>query len=601
MKIVICTTPIRPVPTDYPPFGSLAVIQSLRKEGWDPYFYDIDGLRPDFAEVERFFADYQPDVVGISAVVSTAYAYTKKLAGMIHRVAPGARVIIGGNLAASAEILHRLAGIDYCVVGEGEIVSRNLMKYLKAHPGKEKDEAALLSIPGITYLDAAGEMVFTGFEAPIPAGELFEPDYSILEKYSRIGNFVNDPMSRPDFAADPRSREPHRKGKKMATLITTKGCVARCTFCHRWDKGFRAFDIPNFIKMVRYLKENYNVGFLQLSDENFGSDRRQLLEFTEAMKKEDVLYHVGGVRVKSVTPDILRRLKESGCVAVYYGMETGSPEILEMMEKKAALSDNLNAARWTKDAGLYTIYQLVLGMPGETVKTIGDTIDFLKKSTEYLEESPINRMSINYIQALPGTPVYEYARLKGLIGKSLLDEERYLLTISDINAGDETKFVNFTNADYLTVQTWRRRIVLDVTHHYRKANNLPRPPLRELFRESVLRRFWPKRYAAGASDVRNEYTKGGYFNLQRTLNYHIISAYCYPLGGLISWAWLLKKERARMPWRDFAGHLAETLWNKLTPPPPPIDYKSLRKIVQECQPKPLTPSEKAMAALRDGR
>ncbi len=582
MKIVICTTPIRPTPTDYPPFGSMAIIQSLRKDGWDPTFYDIDGLRPSPEDVERFFAESQPDIVGISAVVSTAYAYTKKLVLMIQRVAPGARIIVGGNLAASAEILHRLVGIDYCVIGEGDVVVRNLMNYFKTHPGRTKDEATLLSIPGITYLDASGEMVFTGHEAPIAADELFEPDYLILEKHSLIGNFVNDPMTRPDFAADPRSQQAHRKGKKMATLITTKGCVARCTFCHRWNKGFRAFNIPNFIKMVRYLKENYSVGFLQISDENFGSDRRHLLEFTEAMKAEDVLYQVGGVRVRTVNPDILRRLKDSGCVAVYYGMETGSAEILEMMEKKATQSDNDNAVRWTKDAGLYTIYQMILGMPGETEKTIRDTIEFLKRSTEHLDESPINRMSINYIQALPGTPVYEYARLKGLIGKTLLDEERYLLDISDINASDETKFLNFTNSDYLAVQSWRRQIILDVTHHYRKVNNLPRPPLRDLFR-------------------RNEYAKGGYFNLQRNLKYHIISAYCYPIGGLIIWLWLLKQESARLPWRTFVSHLAEHLRGRLRPAPPPIDYKSLRRIVQERQSKPLTPSDKAMATLRDGR
>ena len=193
MKIVICTTPIRPVPTDYPPLGSLAVIQSLCGAGYDPYFYDIDGLRPSFEEVEKFFREYQPDVVGISAVVSTAYAYTKKLGLMIRRVAPNARIILGGNLAASAEICHRLAGIDYCVIGEGEIVSANLVNYLanrirNKNPGD--DYEALSKIRGISFINPKGEMVFTGYELRIPAEELFEPDFSILERYSRIGNFI---------------------------------------------------------------------------------------------------------------------------------------------------------------------------------------------------------------------------------------------------------------------------------------------------------------------------------------------------------------------------------------------------------------------------
>ena len=107
MKIVICTTPIRPEPTPYPPFGSIALIQSLRLAGYDPYFYDIDGLRPTFEEVSQFFRDEAPDVVGISAVVSTAYAYTKKLASEIKAACPQAKIVVGGNLAASAEILLR--------------------------------------------------------------------------------------------------------------------------------------------------------------------------------------------------------------------------------------------------------------------------------------------------------------------------------------------------------------------------------------------------------------------------------------------------------------------------------------------------------------
>jgi anaerobic magnesium-protoporphyrin IX monomethyl ester cyclase len=94
MKIILCTTPIRPVPTDYPPFGSLALIQALRKNGFDHYFYDIDGLRPSFDEVTHFFQEQKPDVIAISAVVSTAYAYTKKLTLTLKKILPETHVII---------------------------------------------------------------------------------------------------------------------------------------------------------------------------------------------------------------------------------------------------------------------------------------------------------------------------------------------------------------------------------------------------------------------------------------------------------------------------------------------------------------------------
>ena len=61
----------------------------------------------------------------------------------------------------------------------------------------------------------------------------------------------------------------------MSTLQSAKGCVARCTFCHRWDKGYRAFPAKTIVKRMQYLKDRYNVGFFCFSDENFGSDKKQ--------------------------------------------------------------------------------------------------------------------------------------------------------------------------------------------------------------------------------------------------------------------------------------------------------------------------------------
>lgn len=609
MKIVICTTPIRPTPTDYPPVGSMAVISALQRAGVEPYFYDIDGLRPSFEEVTRFFTERKPDVVGISAVVSTAYAYTKQLVGMIKAVSPRTRVILGGNLAASSEILHRLAGIDYCVVGEGEIVSVNLMGYLRERGGRAgEDFEALARIKGISYIGKHGEFVFTGYETRLSAEGLYDPDYSLLERYSRIENFIRDPMSRMDFALDPRSKDPHRQGKKMATLLTAKGCVARCTFCHRWDKGYRAFSVDKIVGAARRLIERYNVGYLQFGDENFGSDRRQVSELIEALKPLDILYQVGGVRCRTVDPDLLRRMKESGCVSLFYGMETGSPRILEVMEKNASLEHNMNAARWTHEADLFTIYQLILGMPGESPKTVEETAKFFASATETLPESPINRLSINYIQALPGTPVYEYARHKGLIGSTLEEEEKYLLLISDIDAADDTKFINFTDYDYLTVQSWRRRIILECVANYRRKNALPRPGLFEILQHTVLRRLLPGSYErlrqkAQQDDDGRDYNRGGYFNLQRSLYYDVIASYLYAVRTPVLWIWLLAREFKRLPFGVFLGHLLDTARGRLLPRWETAfnDYRSLRKVVDAAVPPPVEPNALAMAPLRAGR
>lgn len=608
MNIVICTTPIRPVPTSYPPFGSMAVINSLRKAGFDPYFYDIDGLRPDFKEVEAFFRKRQPDVLGISAVVSTAYAYTKKLVRMIKEVSPRTRIVLGGNLAASAEILHRLAGVDFCVLGEGEVISANLFRALDGMIGRPLDYAVLEGIPGLTFLRPDGAMAFTGYEIRLPPEEIFRPDFELLEKYSRIENFIMSPMTRVEFTMDSRFSQPHRKGKLVATVLTEKGCVARCTFCHRWDKGYRAIPVDQIISHVKHMIERYNIGFVSFGDENFGSDKRHVNELLEKIKPLDILWAVAGVRVRSVNLDLLKRMKEAGCVSVFYGMETGSPKILEVMEKKATLQDNLNAAKWTKEAGLFTIYQMILGMPGEDENTISETIDFLKTVTQDRYQSPRSIISLNYIQALPGTPVYEYARHKGLIGKSLREEEQYLVKISDIDAEDDTKMPNYTDYDNLTLRSWRRRIVMEVLKHYHAHNKTPTPSfpafLKRLAANSLTKTT--NHYSTNTEEVRKniaeEYNKGGYFNIQRDLSYDAIVAYFYPFRNFILAAWLLQNEFKKTTPPVFFRHLLDWVRCRLTPPKMGrSEAESLRQLMAKLAPPTMTPTERSMQPLREGR
>ena len=159
MKICICTTPIRPEPTTFPPFGSIAIIQSLRDIGEDVYFYHIDYHRYSHKEIEKYFEENKFDLVGISAVVSTAYAYTKYLTNLIQKVSKNTKIFVGGNLAASAHILHHKSNVDYCVIGDGEIIVQNLIRAIKENKLGDDD---LSSILGITYLDSKGNFKFTG-------------------------------------------------------------------------------------------------------------------------------------------------------------------------------------------------------------------------------------------------------------------------------------------------------------------------------------------------------------------------------------------------------------------------------------------------------
>lgn len=466
MKTMIVTTPIRDEPTTFPPFGSLTLIKYMRKHGNEAAFYDIDYNRPTLEEAVDHIAAYNPDILGISAVVSTAYAFVKALSTAIRKRLPDTLIVVGGNMGASSEILLRKAGVDLCVLGEGEVIFNNVVERAKT----TTDLADYADIKGLMSLDGAGGLVNTGYEAQLPASELYDIDWDDLESTSDASHFFprmddNPWMAMVNFNKDPRILEPHRRGKTKGMLYSSKGCVARCTFCHRWDKGIRAIPLDLVMQRLEEMIERYNVGFVSFADENFGADRRWLKEFCERVSKYDILW-TAGMRAKGVDEDLVEMVRASGCNYLGFGIESGSPKILSVMEKKTKLDDNLKAIKITHEAGIPSPIALVIGMPGESPETIGETIELCKYAKGKLPWINPNNLSINYAQALPGTPLYEFARHKGLIGQTLDAEEDYLMAISGRDAHDEFTTLNFTDFPTITAQSWRPRITVETNQHF---------------------------------------------------------------------------------------------------------------------------------------
>ena len=169
-----------------------------------------------------------------------------------------------------------------------------------------------------------------------------------------------------------------------------------------------------------------------------------------------ILWYVGSVRARSVNEQMVHMMKDCGCTTIFYGLETGSEKMLSVMEKKTSLQDNINAHQWTVDVGFYTtLIQLVLAMPGENSSTVKETLKFT--SNCYTLNKNLNPLifSINFAQALPGTPLYEYGRKVGLIGTSVNEEEKYLLYVSDKDASAVESMLNFTEFPMGIVLSWK--------------------------------------------------------------------------------------------------------------------------------------------------
>jgi anaerobic magnesium-protoporphyrin IX monomethyl ester cyclase len=473
MKILIVTIPLRDESAYGIPYGALAIINYVKERGFDDIdLYHIDANRPRYEDVLAHIVETKPDVLGISAIVSTSYEYTKQLSIDIKNFLPETTIVIGGNMAASAEILLRKTGVDICVIGEGEKSFLNVLRRLQ----ESNNPMNYPDIKGLALLDNDDRFINTGYETALPAEEIWNIDLKDLESAGDINKVFHKAFNEDTAVAqwisnDPRSYEPHRRDKTVGYIACAKGCVARCTFCHRWDKGIRHIPVDNIMQELDQYIEDYNVGFIQIFAETFGNDERWLRLFCKEIKKRDVLWRSGGIRANAIaaTPEWIKIMGDAGCIGLTYGNETGSEKMLQIMEKKVSIKDNYNAMQWTIEAGIYTGIQLVLGMPGETSETIGETIEYCKFVTTLSAEKDPNYLSCNYAQALPGTPLYEYGRHKGLIGQDIDSEEAYLLLISDRNARDESTTLNFTEESTLTCRTWRPRITIEVNYNFVKT------------------------------------------------------------------------------------------------------------------------------------
>ncbi len=89
MKFLICTLPLRENASQFPPLAIIRLIKSLEESGYnDIDFLNLDFLRYTEEQIIEYVRKSNPDIIGISAVVSTSYRYTKFLSYVLRKILP---------------------------------------------------------------------------------------------------------------------------------------------------------------------------------------------------------------------------------------------------------------------------------------------------------------------------------------------------------------------------------------------------------------------------------------------------------------------------------------------------------------------------------
>lgn len=438
-------------------------------------FFDIDMLYPDDASISKFFKENKADIVGLSAVVSTSYMQVRRIAKIINDVNPRALIVCGGYLTAAAKVLLNKTNVDVCVVGDGETAWVGLLNYVKNNltSNDKINTEKLGKIRGLSFLNKDGQLIFTGY-GQTESCQMSFPSFDYLKSGlngndEEINNYFRPFHMNEEFVMDDRSFE---KGRRplVCSLHVSKGCVAKCTFCQRGAKGYLLYNLDDLEKHLIQLK-NYNVGFLNIDDENFGSNKKYTYQVAEMLNKHEMLWQCSGVRCTSVTKEDLLFYKENGCVSLKFGIESGSQTILDIMEKRFTVDDVKKALFSCYEIGLYSPpLGFMVGMPGETIETAKDSGRLLGEIAAQLRV-PLKKIfgftDIFYAIPLFGTPLYEYGRKLGLLGTSIDQEEKYLELVSNIGAY-KRYYINLNGAPMSEVVFWDFLVFLEATKTFVK-------------------------------------------------------------------------------------------------------------------------------------
>ena len=276
------------------PLGLLRLLTWMEKNDYTSDVYDINNLRHSDEEIIENFKKVKPDVVGLSAVLSHCYPNVKRITKILRKLNPNVWIVVGGHLTSSSDVLLRRTETDVCVIGDGEIPFVKLLDYFKSNPRNNKNREGLKNIKGLAFIDGNDEVLVTGNSEQLPASKLEYPNYDILrdglEKFAGKGEMIHEffePIDKEKaLGTRGMSNEVYKvvKGGKIAEEESARGCVAKCTFCQRYVKGYRTYSAQDFESHILNLKKKYGVKVVRLIDENALSNKKQSYEVARVMK-----------------------------------------------------------------------------------------------------------------------------------------------------------------------------------------------------------------------------------------------------------------------------------------------------------------------------
>ena len=362
--------------------GVMSIAGVLRAHG-----HNVDLILQD--EHPKNYVDlihqYNPDLIGFSFMTGNrnwAFTTAKKIKQHVNKP-----IIFGGVHTTLFPEDIDFNYVDYLCMGEGEYPLLELMNALENDDDCSNIQNLWMNRNGSVIKNPLRDLIRDFDSLPLPYREIYY-------KYP----FIRDlPIKR---------------------FVAGIGCPYRCTFCHNpmqkklfAGKGpfVRKKSVERIIKEVLDVKERFVLRRVHFSDDTFTLDKKWLADFLEAYKKEIAIPFSCNIRIDQVNEDVARRMSESGCWGVAFGIESGNEKIRNgLLKKNLKDQDIIVNTKAIKKHGIKVRTTNLMGLPGETIEDAFKTIEINQKIN-------VDYTGANVLVPYPKTEIVDYAIERGLL------------------------------------------------------------------------------------------------------------------------------------------------------------------------------------------
>jgi len=364
-----------------PPLGLAYIASVLEKNGFNISIIDLT-FEKEFDFLRRRLKELEPKLIGITC--QTTFAEEAFEAARISKtMIPRAIIVLGGpHPTVLPEKTLEESGADIVVIGEGEYTFKEIAE--KIEGGESFKE-----VEGICYKEGQN-IRFSGERTliddldglPLPARHLFDERY----------------LEHPEI-----------------TMINSRGCPFHCSFCQPtlskiFGRKVRLRSPKNVVEEIKLVLATYGNKTIRFHDDTFTWNKKWTKELCDFIRKENlkITWNCKS-RVDVIDRELVRMLKQAGCVRIDMGIESGSQRLLdEILNKGITIEQTKDAFKICYEQGMKTSAFIMVGIPTERPKEVLDTINLI-------EQMKIDDLNVSIFTPFPGTKIFNFALEKGLL------------------------------------------------------------------------------------------------------------------------------------------------------------------------------------------